>query len=376
MTATTAPQPPPDPPSGRRRLYRSLGERVLGGVAGGLGRHFDVDPVVFRIGFAGLALFGGLGVFLYLAAILFVPAEGDAASPLQRSRVLTVAGTAILAIAAIAAVDDAGLVWGPLVPLAVLGGIGYALYRAVRGRGASGTVTARRLAVWLVLGAGATLALSGLALGAGWAAAEGSGAVVAGLVMLLGAALLVAGVRPVRGARLLAVPALVIAVPLGVVAAADVSFDGGFGEREYRPATVAELPAGGYELGAGKLTVDLRATELPPGRETVLDLRLGMGAAEVLVAGDVCVEADTRFGAGWGTVRGRDAGGLDVDYAVRATVTGAPRLLVRADVGMGALRVAERPDRDWGGDAGPGADWEDEPVSDGGCATVETAAAR
>src|SRR5215470_5484713 len=34
-----------------RRLRRSSRDRLIGGVAGGLGRYFDVDPVLFRIAF-------------------------------------------------------------------------------------------------------------------------------------------------------------------------------------------------------------------------------------------------------------------------------------------------------------------------------------
>ena len=33
-----------------RRLTRSSSDRVIAGVAGGLGRYFDIDPIIFRIG--------------------------------------------------------------------------------------------------------------------------------------------------------------------------------------------------------------------------------------------------------------------------------------------------------------------------------------
>jgi len=56
----TTPFPAPSDPR-PRRLLRSSGDRVLGGVAGGLGAYFRVDPVVFRIGFAVSLLFGGVG---------------------------------------------------------------------------------------------------------------------------------------------------------------------------------------------------------------------------------------------------------------------------------------------------------------------------
>ena len=60
-----------------RRLVRTNDGRWLGGVAAGLGRYFDVNPLVYRIAFAALALVGGTGILLYLAAWLVIPAEDD-----------------------------------------------------------------------------------------------------------------------------------------------------------------------------------------------------------------------------------------------------------------------------------------------------------
>lgn len=56
-----------------KRLYRSGRDRVLAGVAGGLGEYFDIDPVWFRIGFVVLALGGGSGVLIYLLMWLVIP---------------------------------------------------------------------------------------------------------------------------------------------------------------------------------------------------------------------------------------------------------------------------------------------------------------
>jgi phage shock protein PspC (stress-responsive transcriptional regulator) len=58
-----------------RRLVRSDEGRWLGGVCAGLGRYFDINPLVYRIAFAALALAGGTGLLLYLAAYLVIPAE-------------------------------------------------------------------------------------------------------------------------------------------------------------------------------------------------------------------------------------------------------------------------------------------------------------
>src|SRR5215831_5058731 len=59
-TDLMTPEQPEEPPP--RRLLRSRQDRMLAGVAGGLGRYFNVDPVIFRIGFV-IAPFVGFGFF-------------------------------------------------------------------------------------------------------------------------------------------------------------------------------------------------------------------------------------------------------------------------------------------------------------------------
>ncbi len=53
----------------RRRLYRSRTDRVIFGVAGGLGRHFDVDPVLIRVGFVAFAFASGVGILAYIILV-------------------------------------------------------------------------------------------------------------------------------------------------------------------------------------------------------------------------------------------------------------------------------------------------------------------
>ncbi len=62
----------------RPPLTRAEEHRVVAGVCGGLGRHLDIDPVVFRVVVAVLCLTGGLGLFLYGLAWLIVPTERPA----------------------------------------------------------------------------------------------------------------------------------------------------------------------------------------------------------------------------------------------------------------------------------------------------------
>lgn len=58
-----------------RKLYRSKDDRMIWGICGGLGKHFDVDPVIFRI-IAVLTIFiSGLGLWLYLILRFVIPLE-------------------------------------------------------------------------------------------------------------------------------------------------------------------------------------------------------------------------------------------------------------------------------------------------------------
>jgi len=57
-----------------KKLYRSIEDRKIAGVCGGLGEYFDLDPVLFRAAFVVLAFLGGLGILLYLVLWLLIPA--------------------------------------------------------------------------------------------------------------------------------------------------------------------------------------------------------------------------------------------------------------------------------------------------------------
>jgi phage shock protein PspC (stress-responsive transcriptional regulator) len=75
--------PEGEPPSGRL-LRRSMDDRVLAGVAGGLGRYFSTDPVLFRVLFAVGAFFGGAGVLAYVLCWALLPEEGAVDPPVDR----------------------------------------------------------------------------------------------------------------------------------------------------------------------------------------------------------------------------------------------------------------------------------------------------
>jgi phage shock protein PspC (stress-responsive transcriptional regulator) len=331
---TDAPTPPEQPIAPRpRRLTRSTSDRVLGGVSGGLGRYFDIDPIIFRIGFVVLALAGGAGLLGYIAAWLLVPADAiPGEEPADRSRTATIAGAIVLGLAALVLIGP-GLFFlaPPLIAIATVGLVGVLLWRAAGGGEGDGNPAAK-IGLALLLMFVALVGFLAVVVGA----AAGGGAVIAGLVIAVGAALTVSAFM--GGRRWLVLPALILAIPLGFVAAAGIDVDGGIGERDYQPTSVNEL-RDGYELGMGELRLDLTQVDLPPGR-TPLKLEMGIGSLRVIVPDDVCVASDMRIGAGYARVLDRDSGGLDVDWR-RSPIdkAGVKRLVIDGDVGIGELQV-------------------------------------
>lgn len=58
-----------------KRLYRSRTDRVIAGVAGGLGEYFNIDPIVIRVIFVLMSIGHGIGVILYLIAWFVIPEQ-------------------------------------------------------------------------------------------------------------------------------------------------------------------------------------------------------------------------------------------------------------------------------------------------------------
>ena len=87
---TAPPGPPPGYATGAgalppiATLRRSRTDRKLAGVAGGLGRYAGVDPLILRILFVVLTIFGGSGILLYVAGWLLIADDGEEESQAQR----------------------------------------------------------------------------------------------------------------------------------------------------------------------------------------------------------------------------------------------------------------------------------------------------
>jgi phage shock protein PspC (stress-responsive transcriptional regulator) len=236
-----------NPPAETRRLERSRSDRMVAGVAGGLARYFDIHPAVYRVGFVVLALLGGAGFVIYIAAALVMPNEGDEDSYAttvlkeRRDRPWPLIGLGFLAVGMTALLTTSWLprhhhawVW-----LVAVGAVILYLTR----NGTFDTVDAR-------------------------AAGERDS-------------------RRVRGAAKTVL--VVLATLFGIVVLATAAFaysihlhpEHGIGTRSYVPTSTEGLQRS-YSLAIGDLKLDLNHLELPKGK-TVVSARVDVGDLDITV---------------------------------------------------------------------------------------------
>jgi phage shock protein PspC (stress-responsive transcriptional regulator) len=344
MTDDTPPQTPDETPAGGdetpaggdapRRLTRSGSDGIIGGVASGLGRYFNVDPILFRIGFVIATFIGAAGLIAYVALVAFVPSDGEE-KPGGTSKALAVAGAVVLGCLLVTFLSPPLFIFGPgLLVLGLIGLAGVLLWRALGGSvNGDPARTVGKIALAALIGAG----VAGAALGVGLAAALGGGVVIASLAVVAGFALIATAF--VGGARWLIVPALALVLPLGIVSAAGIDLDGGVGDRNYHPVSTSQV-RDHYELGIGSLVVDMTDVDFPADHTTAVDVEVGLGEAVVYVPDDACISTDVQIGAGASDVLDRGNDGVDVNYVEDAPApTGRPKLHINADVGVGTVEV-------------------------------------
>ena len=362
-----------------RRLVRPQDGRWLGGVAAGLGRYFDVNPLVYRIAFAALALVGGTGLLLYLAAWLVIPGEHDDESIAvealrgRREHPWLLAGVALLAFGALFALSEArfwpntGNVW--LAAMLVGGALvwWHVSQRADRPRAAETTATTTAAPVAPVAAAEETTtkvqrppspprppkkpSLFAPVLGALFAAAGLFGllavldiydvdlaAVLAAGVVVVGAAIAFGAMTERRVGGLVFL-GLVLLSAFALAAITPVSVGAGVGEKDERPTTVTELDPS-YELGIGDLDLDFSAVTLPAGT-TDVDASVGVGKLVVTVPADVALVIDAHAGVGSIDLLGARDDGVDADRSITlpGSTPDAPVLDLEADIAIGDIQV-------------------------------------
>ena len=357
------------------RLRRSRTDRKVAGVAGGLARHLDVDPLILRVAFVVLVFFGGAGLILYGACWLLVPEDGAERAPLHlddrnRSVALIIVGV----IAALALIGDSwGAFWFPW-PVAVVALV--ALWLLTRNNTAAQAqpgaappvppaptpaagpaptpyyqpyvppVTYVRppnprkrgpILFWFTL---ALIALGEGVLGiVDLAGANVAGPAYPALAVGICGAMLVLGAFFGRAGGIIAV-GLVSAVVLGFATAAD-HWEG---DREHHDPTTAAQLDDRYWLGAGEQVFDLTdVQDLSALNGRTLDLEGGVGRIEVIVPAGLSVDVDADIdGPGHIALFDEETGGIDVQKSKAVVTAGAPRLSIDAHLGVGEIEVSYR----------------------------------
>lgn len=229
MSSADRAVPPP-----QAALSRARQGRWLAGVCAGVSRHRGLPVGSLRAAFAIAVLFGGLGVLVYVACWLIIPAEGD----------------------------------------------------AYVGEGPRGVVVlAQALAACAGLATLAALASAAAVFGLGWA-----------VVALAGAILVVAlACWPRVGPAWVLLPIAALALPAAAMALGGVRLARSAGLVEFAPSTVANLPRDGYHGGLGGMFIDLRHTSFPPSGAVELEIDGGLGRTIVALPAKRCVHVELNY---------------------------------------------------------------------------------
>ena len=382
----------------RRILCRSSTDKVVAGVAGGIGIYFGIDAVIVRIAFIVLTFLGGAGPFLYLIGWLALPKEdepsivakalgGDSPHRFRSLMAVVLIGFGLLITASLSG-NLFGLfvdVWkiAPYLALILIAaGVALVLWPGPTGRhkptpaprpspsapppaplpstaAAAGpewppppTAAARRRRGSLI----GSLTVAALFVYTGAAVMlERLDAVDVDLGVFFAVALVITGAgllasafaRPARG---LIVLGLVLSAPLLLFVAVDVP-GAGIGEARVRVVDVDELEDE-YRYGIGQLTVDLR--DLDPDRtDHSVDLSLAVGELRVYVPESISTTADIdvragniRVWSGYTWYSWADSeDGLDISRTITVPVQGETtgELRLDIDVGIGEAEIITVP---------------------------------
>jgi phage shock protein PspC (stress-responsive transcriptional regulator) len=357
------------------------------GVCAALGRTTDVDPVIYRVLFVVLTIFGGLGVLIYALGWLFIPDESSGVSEAERllhrrrhwhrPRLLALIVSIAVVIWLTSVVHGGHNLAVSIVVIALLG------YLVLRDRGAVATVphaeapteplgdapapdapgswwaatqhptppeppraplpprTPGSRLGWITLSV--ALVVAGALIAAREAGVHHLSVtnILAATVIVIGCGLLVGSV--VGRARWLVLPGGALAVALLALTGIGVPIDGGIGDRTWHPTNVV---ARSYHLGIGHAVLDLRDVPLDTSGPTYIDASVALGELKVLVPDRVTVwQVEGRAAVGRVEVFGTEHDGVhprvfaDSGQLVTANGPGNP-LILRLRVGAGYVEVS------------------------------------
>lgn len=365
------PDADPDPTEGasaegaaarRRTLCRSSTDKVVAGVAGGIGAYFGIDSVIVRIAFIVLTFLGGAGPFLYLIGWLALPKEdsrsivakalgGDSPHRFRSVMAVILIGLGLLITANLSSglfglLVDVWSIAPYLALLLIAAGVALVLWPGPAGRpkptparppappppatpppssayatGAPPPPSAagpewppppgptapaaeprRRRSVIGSVTVAALFVYTGAAMMLDRldAVDVDLGVFFAIALAITGAGLLASAfARPARGLIALGV---VLSAPLLLFVGVDVPRGSGIGEDRVSVADVDELEDE-YRHGIGQLTVDLRSLD-PDRTDHSVELSLGIGELRVYVPESISTTADIDVRAGNIVTRG------------------------------------------------------------------------
>ena len=380
---TPFPERPSEPPAGALParslpLQRRTSGRVVGGVAGGLGDYLNVDPILLRVAFAGLMVFGGAGLVLYVLGWILIPATGQPESIAQSALRLVSRRTGRLGAMALVVVVVivlspwiSNLFSNRFIPPEVFWALAIALIGVVLllPRDQTGMVATRGVAPAAGVGKSAdTVAAPAWAPAAvpmtpvrersplGWYILAGTLLLIATLAVVdtvapvrvlpgqyFGGGLLALGLGLIVGswwgrARRLVLIGLMVLPFAATSAFLTVPLEGGVADTEFRPQNLAEVQTA-YHLVAGQLHIDL--TDLKAGPEPVaLTASVGIGDLFVVVPQDATVQVTGTVQGGRLLLFGRDHVGTGLaDHVAGSGDSAGVVLMLTLDVGIGEVWV-------------------------------------
>jgi len=115
-------------------LFRSRTNRMLAGVCGGVGEHFNIDPTIIRILFVLLGLFQfGLAVIIYILGIIFLKENPYESEPVhvdnKKTNMFLGAGLILFGILSLLRNYISWLDWRFILPIGLIAVGGLILFR-------------------------------------------------------------------------------------------------------------------------------------------------------------------------------------------------------------------------------------------------------
>lgn len=368
-----------EPTSAPRRLVRLQDDKMIAGVASGLGHYFGLDPVLIRLVLVALTVAGGVGIAVYLVGWLIMPASttAEAGAPGSGSSIggFDNMGTATKVVLAAASLIIALALfhhdgWFPGIALIVIGVLLLRRREHDSAQRSSGVVGQDETSTGITTptyGSGSTVVSrprrSSPLL---FVTTLGSMLATTGSALLLD----ITDVVDLTRQQLLAVPLvtlgmgmlvgamfgrgralLLVGVPLTIALTLSSTSDDFFrGGDEYWQPNTASAVQSRYEIGVGQIVLDLSKIQqadngvVDTGSDPIrTELSTGMGQVVVVVPRDFAVAVDASVGMGKIELLGQQSDGGDRHLTSEPLDGVAAELELEIHVGVGHVIVTDDP---------------------------------